>query len=104
MLIYYLTVGLVCYSLVAEVSSTRLKAKTIVLARNLYNIGGIVVNVLTTYQLTPRPSGCGWGAKSAFFWAGSCFLCITWILFRLPEPKGRTYGEMDVLFERGISA
>lgn len=25
-------------------------------------------------------------------------------LFRLPEPKGRTYGEMDVLFERGISA
>lgn len=103
-LIYDLTVGPVCYSLVAEVSSTRLKAKTIVLARNFYNVGGIVVNVLTTYQLTPNPSGWGWGAKSAFFWAGSCFLCVVWIFFRLPEPKGRTYGEMDVLFERGISA
>ena len=103
-LIYDLTVGPVCYSLVAEVSSTRLKAKTIVLARNFYNVGGIVVNVLTTYQLTPSPSGWGWGAKSAFFWAGSCLHCIMWIFFRLPEPKGRTYGEMGVLFERGISA
>jgi SP family general alpha glucoside:H+ symporter-like MFS transporter len=102
--IYDLSVGPVCYALIAEVSSTRLKAKTIVLARNVYNVGGIVVNILTTYQLTPSPSGWGWGAKSAFFWAGSCFLCIVWTYFRLPEPKGRTYGEMDVLFECGISA
>lgn len=102
--IYDLTVGPVCYALVAEVSSTRLRAKTIVLARNLYNVGGIVVNILTTYQLTPKPSGWGWSAKSAFFWAGTCFLCVIWIFFRLPEPKGRTYGEMDILFERGVSA
>ncbi|PMD15660.1 sugar transporter [Hyaloscypha hepaticicola] len=102
--IYDFTVGPVCYSLVAEMSSTRLKAKTIVLARNFYNIGGIVVNVLTTYQLTPKPTGWGWSAKSAFFWAGSCALCIVWIFFRLPEPKGRTYAEMDVLFERGVPA
>ncbi|KAN0090028.1 putative MFS maltose permease [Hyaloscypha variabilis] len=102
--VYDFTVGPICYSLVAEVSSTRLKAKTIVLARNFYNVGGIVVNVLTTYQLTPEPTGWGWSAKSAFFWAGACALCIVWIFFRLPEPKGRTYGEMDVLFERGVSA
>lgn len=102
--VYDFTVGPVCYALVAEVSSTRLKAKTIVLARNFYNVGGIVVNILTTYQLTPKPSGWGWSAKSAFFWAGCCALCITWIFFRLPEPKGRTYAEMDVLFERGVSA
>jgi len=102
--IYDLSVGPVCYALVAEFSSTRLKTKTIVLARNVYNVGGIVVNILTAHQLTPSPSGWGWGAKSAFFWAGSCFLCIVWIYFRLPEPKGRTYAEMDVLFERGVSA
>jgi len=102
--IYDLTVGPVCYALVAEVSSTRLKAKTIVIARNAYNVASIIVNILTTYQLTPKPSGWGWSAKSGFFWAGCCFLCVVWIYFRLPEPKGRTYGEMDVLFERGISA
>jgi SP family general alpha glucoside:H+ symporter-like MFS transporter len=102
--IYDFTVGPVCYALVAEVSSTRLKAKTIVLARNFYNVGAIVANILTTYQLTPSPSGWAWGAKSAFFWAGACLLCIIWIFFRLPEPKGRTYAEMDVLFERRVSA
>lgn len=100
--IYDLTVGPVCYSLVAEIPSTRLKAKTIVLSRNFYNIGGIVVNVLTNYMLTP--TAWNWGAYSGFFWAGTCFLCVVWIFFRLPEPKGRTYGELDILFEHRVSA
>jgi len=38
-LIYQLTVGTVCYSLVAELSTRRLQIKTVVLGRNLYNIG-----------------------------------------------------------------
>jgi SP family general alpha glucoside:H+ symporter-like MFS transporter len=35
---YNFTVGPVCYAIVSENSSTRLKIKTVVLARNLYNI------------------------------------------------------------------
>jgi SP family general alpha glucoside:H+ symporter-like MFS transporter len=100
--VYDFTVGPVCYSLVAELSSTRLRAKTIVLSRNVYNIGGIVVNVLSNYQLSP--TAWNWGAKTGFFWAGSCVLCIIWVFFRLPEPKGRTYGELDILFEQNVSA
>ena len=96
------TVGPVCYSLVAEIPSTRLRAKTIVLARNTYNIAGIVTNVLTNYMLTP--TAWDWGAKAAFFWCGSCALCCTWTFFRLPEPKGRTYGELDVLFQQKVPA
>jgi SP family general alpha glucoside:H+ symporter-like MFS transporter len=102
--IYDLSVGPVCFTLITELPSTRLKTKTIVLARNVYNVGGIAVNVLATHQLTPPPTGWGWGAKSAFFWAVSCFLCIVWIHFRLPEPKGRTYAEIDALFKHGVSA
>ena len=37
-LFYNFTVGPVCYALVAEMPSTRLKIKTVVLARNLYNL------------------------------------------------------------------
>jgi MFS transporter, SP family, general alpha glucoside:H+ symporter len=99
---YDLTVGPVCYSLVAEISSTRLRAKTIVLARNVYNIGGIMSNIITNYQLTT--TAWNWGAKSGFFWAGSCALFVTWMFFRLPEPKDRTYGELDILFERKVPA
>lgn len=96
------TVGPVCYSLVGEISSTRLRAKTIVLARNLYNISGIVVNILTNYMLTG--TAWNWGAKSGFFWCGTCFLCLVWTFFRLPEPKGRSYSELDILFAQRVPA
>jgi MFS transporter, SP family, general alpha glucoside:H+ symporter len=61
--VYDLTIGPVCYSLVAELSSTRLKAKTIVLARNFYNIGGIINNVIVPRMI--NPTAWNWGAKAA---------------------------------------
>ncbi|KAF2790919.1 maltose permease MAL61 [Melanomma pulvis-pyrius CBS 109.77] len=100
--VYNSTVGPVCYSLVAEMPSTRLRQKTVVLARNFYNIASIIGNILTPRML--NPGAWNWGAKSAFFWAGTCFLCLVWTYFRLPEPKGRTYGELDILFEQRVSA
>ncbi|TID24296.1 Delta(14)-sterol reductase [Venturia nashicola] len=100
--VYDSSVGPVCYSLVAELSSTRLRQKTVVLARNFYNIGSIISNILTPRML--NPSAWNWGAKSAFFWAGTCFLCFIWTYSRLPEPRGRTYGELDILFEQRIPA
>ena len=99
---YDFTIGPVTYSLVTELSSTRLKAKTVVLSRSLYNISNIVVNVLTNYQL--GTASWNWGARSAYFWAGTCLVVCVWSYFRLPEPKGRTYGELDMLFEQGVSA
>ncbi|KAK5997360.1 General alpha-glucoside permease [Cladobotryum mycophilum] len=101
-LFYQLTVGTVCYSLVGELSSRRLQIKTVVLARNLYNVVGIVTNVLTPYML--NPTAWNWSNYTGFFWAGICFLCIVYTYFRLPEPRGRTFAELDVLFEKGISA
>ncbi|KAK5655196.1 hypothetical protein OQA88_6095 [Cercophora sp. LCS_1] len=100
--VYDLGVGPVTYSLVSELSSTRLKAKTIVLARAAYNASNIFVNVMTNYQLSS--AAWNWGARAAFFWAGSCLLSCIWVYFRLPEPKDRTYAELDILFERGVSA
>ncbi|KAF2202678.1 general alpha-glucoside permease [Delitschia confertaspora ATCC 74209] len=100
--VYDCTVGPVCYSLVAEIPSTRLRQKTVVLARNVYNIAGIIGNIITPRML--NPSAWGWGSKSAFFWAGMAALCTVWTFFRLPEPTGRTYGELDALFEQKVPA
>lgn len=99
---YDSTVGPVCYSLVSELSSTRLRTKSIVLSRNLYNIFSIVNGVIIPYML--NPTAWNWRGKAGFFWAGLCFCCVVWSFFRLPEPKGRTFGELDILFERGVSA
>ncbi|KAK6221439.1 hypothetical protein LQW54_001541 [Pestalotiopsis sp. IQ-011] len=95
--IYDCTVGPVCYTLVAELPSSRLRTKSVVLARNMYNLISIVATIITPSML--NPTAWNWGAKCGFFWAGTCFLCLVWSFFRLPEPKGRTYAELDVLFE-----
>ncbi|KAI8935810.1 hypothetical protein NX059_012564 [Plenodomus lindquistii] len=100
--VYNVTVGPVCYAIVAEIPSTRLRQKTVVLARNFYNMASIVGNVLTPRML--NPGAWNWGAKSGFFYAGTCFCCFLWAYFRLPEAKGRTYAELDVLFEQRVSA
>ncbi|OAP63684.1 hypothetical protein AYL99_02911 [Fonsecaea erecta] len=101
-LCYQLTVGTVCYSLVAELSTRRLQIKTVVLGRNLYNIVGIICSVLTPYML--NPGEWNWGNYAGFFWAGICFCCIIYTYFRVPEPAGRSFAELDLLFERGVSA
>ncbi|KAF5236105.1 hypothetical protein FAUST_6715 [Fusarium austroamericanum] len=100
--VYDFTVGPVTYSLISELSSTRLKAKTIVMARAAYNASNIFVNVMTNYQLSS--SAWNWGARTAYFWAGTCLLSAIWVYFRLPEPRNRTYAELDVLFEKRVSA
>lgn len=47
---YDITVGPVCYSLVSEIPSTRLKTKSIVLARNVYNGTSILNRSTQTSQ------------------------------------------------------
>ncbi|KAF3940664.1 hypothetical protein ABW19_dt0207061 [Dactylella cylindrospora] len=100
--IYDITVGPVCYALVSEMSTTRLRAKSIVLARNFYNVMGIINNVITPRLV--NTDSLNWKGKAGFFWAVSCFFCIVYCYFRLPEPNGRTYAQMDTLFENKVSA
>ncbi|PWY97099.1 sugar transporter [Testicularia cyperi] len=99
---YDLTVGPVCFSIIAEVSSTRLRSKTIVLACNTYNLALIVANILNPNML--NTDNWNLGAKAGFFWAGTGALSLVWTYFRLPELAGRTYGELDVLFGAKVPA
>ncbi|KAE8383259.1 hypothetical protein BDV26DRAFT_287761 [Aspergillus bertholletiae] len=96
------TIGPVCYVLVAEIPSTRLRIRTIVLARVAYNICSIVVNIITLHML--NPTSWDWKGKSCFFFAGTTFCCLSWSYFRLPEPRGLTYLELDILFDKKASA
>jgi SP family general alpha glucoside:H+ symporter-like MFS transporter len=99
---YDLTVGPVTYCLISEIPSTRLRIKSAVLARNCYNIASIIANFLNPPILNPT----AWNlkGKGGFIWAPFCMICFVWSFFRLPEPKGRTASELDILFEKNISA
>jgi len=99
---YDFTVGPLAYCIVGEVSSTRLRSKTVGLARNGYNVVGIVAGVLNTYMMNPL--AWNWKGLSGFFWFVSCFGCLVWAYFRLPECKGRTFRELDLMFEGKVPA
>ena len=51
---YDITVESVCYCLVSEIPSTRLRIKSVLLARNAYNVASIVANFLN--PPIPNPS------------------------------------------------
>lgn len=96
--VYDMTIGPVCYVLVAEIPSTRLRTKTVVLARIAYNLAGILINWMTPHMLSP--TAWNWKGKSCFFFAGTTALCLLWTYWRLPETFGLSYLEIDILFER----
>ncbi|GFF40755.1 maltose permease MAL61 [Aspergillus udagawae] len=98
--IYDSTIGPVCFSLVSEIPSSRLRTKTVVLARNLYNVINLVSGIIIPYML--NVDAWNWRGKSGFFWGALCTCCLIWAFFRIPEPKGRSYAELDILFERRV--
>lgn len=100
--VYDMTVGPICYCLVTEIPSNILRTKTVILARNVYNIAGIVIAIITPYML--NPTAWNWKAKTGLFWAGFAIASATWCWFELPETKNRTFAELDLLFENNISA
>lgn len=100
--IYDTTIGPACYVLVAETPSSRLRIKTVVLARVAYSLCSLIVNAVTTRML--NPTAWHWGGKSSFLFAGTTVCCFVWAYFRLPEPKGLTYLELDILFNRKAPA
>lgn len=100
--IYCPTVGATAYPIIGEVGASRLRGKTVALARGSYLVVSIVSGVLVPYMLSP--TAWDWGAKTGFFYGGIACGLLVWTFFRLPEMKGRTYEELDILFERRVPA
>lgn len=93
---FQLSVGQLGWTIPAEVGSTRLRQKTICLARNSYYIVLVISNALQPYFMNPRQLNLK--GYAGFFWGATAALTLLWAFFRLPETKGRTYEELDWLF------
>lgn len=101
-LTYSMTLGPIAYAFIAEISSTRLRPLTVCLARTFYQLVNIFSQVVEPEFMSPTALNAK--GKTAFFWFGTALVMFVWAIFRLPEPKGRTYEELDLLFQRKIAA
>ncbi|KAM0331297.1 hypothetical protein ACHAQA_002967 [Verticillium albo-atrum] len=94
--VFQLSVGQLGWSIPSEVGSTRLRQKTICLARNSYYVVLVMSNALQPYFMNPRQLNLK--GYAGFFWGTTAALTFLWAFLRLPETKGRTYEELDWLF------
>lgn len=62
---YTISVGPPAFAILAETSSTRLRGKTVGLARNTYTVLAIVATILFPYML--NPSAWNWAGKTGMF-------------------------------------
>ncbi|KAF2016909.1 sugar transporter [Aaosphaeria arxii CBS 175.79] len=100
--LYNCSIGPLTNTLCSEIPSALLRSKSLVIARWSYAVSTIIAGILTPYQL--NPTAWNWGAKTGFFWAGGCLISIVFAFFYVPEPKGKTTAEMDILYEKRTPA
>ncbi|CAJ2511697.1 Uu.00g073220.m01.CDS01 [Anthostomella pinea] len=93
---FSLSIGPIGWAIPPEVSSTRLRSKTIVLGRNTYYIASTLANVVQPYLINPTELNLR--GKTGFFWFAFCTAAFIWACFRLTETKGRTFEELDIMY------
>lgn len=101
-LVYNIGLGPVVYVLIAEIPNTTIRGKTLGLACFTPHIFSISITAGLPYAMSPIEAN--WGAKTGFLFAGLGTLVALWAIFHLPETKGRTFEELDVLFANKVPA
>ena len=99
---FQLSAGQLGWALPAEIGSTRLRQKTVCLARNVSNISGTIGGTLENYMMNPT----AWNLRgyTGFVWGFCAWVVFVWAYFRLPETKDRTFHELDILFAKEVPA
>ncbi|THX01063.1 hypothetical protein D6D17_06291 [Aureobasidium pullulans] len=85
-----------------ETSTPRLRAQTTSFNLGCYGLGFVVFQWTVSYMISPDAANLG--IKAVYVWAGLLvpFTILLWLYY--PETYGRTYWELDELYERKIPA
>ena len=100
--VYLLTIGPMGWTLFAEISSARLRSRTVGLGIVVQSAFGILMNIVV--PLLINPDAADLGGKIGFIFGGTAFASCLWVWLRVPETAHRTFEELDWLFENGVPA
>ena len=90
--------GVAGWAYAGEAGSVRLRAKTTTFATGSNAIVGTFWNVVLPYELVAI------GPKTGYMFFGIGVICSVAIWFFIPDLSGRSYAQMDELFERRVPA
>ncbi|KAG0646904.1 Maltose transport MAL31 [Hyphodiscus hymeniophilus] len=93
---YDLTIGPLGFVILSEISSTRLRGKTTAISICVNEVIYVACGVGIPYAINPDQGNLR--GKLAFVFFGFSLASIVYCYFCLPETKGRTYAELDIMF------
>ena len=98
---YDLTIGPLCFVIICETSSAKLRGKTIALATAINALANMACAVGIPYAINPDQGNLR--GKIAFIFFGTALPCVAWCFMALPETKGRTFEELDLMFQKRVA-
>ncbi|CDK27160.1 unnamed protein product [Kuraishia capsulata CBS 1993] len=98
--VWQCTVGPVMYVVIGEIPSTKLRGKTIAFATAMQSVTALVFSIIMPYILDENEGNLR--GKAGFIFGGLSLISVAWCYLRLPETKGRTFDEIDIMFHRGV--
>lgn len=100
-LFYQVSIGSIAFAVLGEASSPSLRAKTIGLATATQSIFGTVMNVVVPYLVNPDKANLK--GRVGYIFGGLSAIATIWSFFYIPELKGRTFDEIDYLFQHKVN-
>ncbi|PSN69430.1 general substrate transporter [Corynespora cassiicola Philippines] len=97
---YQASIGSVGFTLIAEVPTSHLRGVTQSMATMMNGLSNAVWALALPYMVNPDQANMG--GKVAFIFFGLLLLGDIFVFFYYPETKGRSFEEIDALFERGV--
>lgn len=100
--VFALTLGPISYTIISETSTLRLRPLTTGVGRAAYYVAEVPLIWLSSQMLNPT----GWNlqGKCGYIWGGTTTVCFIIAFFGLPEMKGKSYREIDILYKRRVPA
>lgn len=93
------TWGPVAWILTGEIFPLNVRAKAMSLATAsnwLWNFG---ISFATPYLVNSGPGNADLGPKVFFIWGSTCFCCIVFTYFCIPETRGLSLEQIDLLYQ-----
>lgn len=100
--LYNVTIGATAYTVLTEVSTARLRAKTIAIGVSFQSCWSIMWSFVLPYLFNPDKANLG--GKLGFIFGGLSFFCIAFLWWYQPETRGRSYEELDEMFMKKVPA
>lgn len=92
------TWGPIAWVVVGEIFPLNVRAKAMSLAAASNWLWNFAIGYATPYLVDSGPGNANLQAKVFFIWGSTCFCCIIFTYFCIPETKGLSLEQIDILY------